>query len=253
MQLVTIPLDAIDVPERLRDVKQDRVQELAVSIRENGLIQPIEVRPSSDAGRYLLNVGAHRHAVARALEWTEIPALVFDGSPDEARLREIDENLYRHELSPFDQAAFLAERRRIYERVFGAVKPGKPNTHKLRQLNFFDDVTQRFGLPKSAVFRALARFRRIDPAAWKAMRGTSLAEKGVVLDALARLAPETQVKVVSFLLAGRVKSVAHAVALLRGAGAPSDADRQFASLTAAWKRAGKAARARFMTFLKTEE
>lgn len=251
MQLVTIRPDAIDIPPRLRDINPDRVKELAISMGENGQIQPIEVRPGEIEGRYWLNVGAHRLTVARMLGWTEIAATVFTGTADEARLREIDENLYRHELSPLDQAAFLAERREIYERVFGAVTRGKPKTHKLRQLSFFDDVTERFGLPKSAVFRALARIRRIDPAAWKALRGTKFAEKGVILDGLARLDPLVQRQVVDLLLGKRAGNVAGAIALLHGTDARIEAEKQFAALQAAWRRAGKTARARFTTFLKS--
>lgn len=252
MQLVTIPIDEIEVPPRLREIDQGRAQELAVSMREAGLIQPIVVMPPTN-GRYLLNVGAHRLTAARLLGWQDIQALVIDGSVDEVRLREIDENLYRRELSPFDQAAFLAERRDIYERIFGTVqRGGKRSKGKSAQSSFFDDVTARFGLQRRDVTRALARIRGIDPAAWKALRGTKFAEKGVILDGLARLDPVVQRQVVDLLLGKEARSVAGAIALLHGTDARIEAEKEFAALQTKWRQAGKAARARFLTFLKSD-
>lgn len=249
MRLVTIPLALIDADDRLRDVDPARVDELALSIEERGeLLQPIEVRPVGE--RFRLTLGGHRLAAMRKLKWAEAPALLFEGTEDEARLREIDENLYRRELSPLDRAVFLAERLAIYERTFGSLQRGRKKLGKSAQLNFFDDVALKFGLNRRDVSRSLARIKRIDGAAWKALRGTKFAEIGTILDALARLDGLVQRHVVELLLAGRARNVPAAVRIIHGKTEDVD-ERQFEALVAAWKRAGKAARKRFVVFLES--
>jgi ParB family chromosome partitioning protein len=254
MRLVTLPLASIDADDRLRDVDPGRVDELALSMDERGLLQPIEVREAGE--RYRLVMGAHRLAAARKNKWTEISALLFEGTADEARLREIDENLYRRELSELDKAVFIAERLAIYERAFGEVKRGGgPRGPKgkfaLRsaQRSFYDDVALKFGLNRRDVTRSLTRIGRIDAAAWKALRGTKFAEVGLVLDALARLEAPMQRQVVDLLLAGRARNVPVAVRIIHGKIEDVD-ERQFDALVAAWRRSGQVARRRFLAFVE---
>src|ERR1700733_2056722 len=112
VEAINPTLDEIEVPaDRLRDTDADKVKELVVSFRERGQLQNIEVLPANAAGQYVLNIGLHRLLAARVLGWERTGAQIFNGTPQEARLREIDENLYRAELNPLDQAVFLAERR----------------------------------------------------------------------------------------------------------------------------------------------
>jgi len=247
-----VDLDRIDVPpNRIRDADPDKVDELKVSLVEIGQLQPIEVMPNGD--RYNLNIGLHRFLAAKGIGWTQIEAKVFDGTQAQARLREIDENLYRAELTPYDQAAFLAERRVIYEALNGDVKPGRPkNGAKLAQLSFFDDVTGKFGLPKRTIKRALFRWNKITREAWQQLRGSAIAKNGNQLDALARIAPVHQVRVIDLLLQDHAKTVADALARVRG-DRPVSADpdeQQLQRLATAWTKAGRNARRQFLEFLR---
>ncbi|MCW8305591.1 ParB N-terminal domain-containing protein [Acidiphilium sp. PA] len=112
--VLTVPMSQIEVSDRLRIVDQAEVQKLAVSISKTKQISPVEVRAIAP-GQYRLVAGAYRIAAIKSLGQTQVRAVLFEGNDDEARLREIDENLYRQELSPFDQAEFLAERRIVWE------------------------------------------------------------------------------------------------------------------------------------------
>ena len=254
---VNVPLSKIDVPpNRIREADPEKVDELTVSLAEIGQLQPIELRPADD-GRYLLNIGLHRLLATQRLGRTEIEAKIFDGSEAQARLREIDENLYRAELTPYDQAAFLAERRAIYEALNGPVKAGRPpqddNSRKLRQLSFFDDVTGKFGLSRGTVERALKRWHKIYREAWQQIRGTPLAKNGSQLDALARVPTTQQGRVVDLLLQNEVKTVADAIARIRGdriAAADPD-EEQFNRLLTVWTKATNPnARKRFLQYLQ---
>jgi hypothetical protein len=110
-KIVNVGLDGINVsPERLRVLRPKNVDELAGSIKANGLLQPIVLRPRGTAG-YWLVAGHHRLEAARKLKWEAIAAIIFDGmDADEAELAEIDENLIRAELSPIERALHVTSR-----------------------------------------------------------------------------------------------------------------------------------------------
>lgn len=102
--VATLPIDLIDPnPLQPRRVFQsDRLEELAQSIRANGIIQPLVVRRTGD--RYQLVAGERRWRAARLAAMPEVPAIVQD-FPDD-RLLEITliENIQREDLNPIETA-----------------------------------------------------------------------------------------------------------------------------------------------------
>jgi len=79
------------------------LDELAQSIRSQGVVQPILVRPS-EGGRYEIIAGERRWLAARRAGLTEIPALVRD-VPDQATLAlALIENIQREDLNPLEEA-----------------------------------------------------------------------------------------------------------------------------------------------------
>lgn len=260
---IYIPLDRIHIGERLRSIDPDYVAFLAASIAERGLLQAIRVREADAEGLYRLTAGAHRLAAAKQLGWIEIEAVVETVDDVEARLREIDENLFRRELSDLDRAAHLAERKALYEALHPATKHG--GARRAKQVDKTDDLIARFTaevaeklrISERSVQRAIARHANIAPDVRARIATSWLATKGSALDALARLAPEEQRAVVARLLSddpGRPTSIPTALALVRGtvAGPRSDEDDELAALMRAWRRAGARARDRFVDFLVAE-
>lgn len=109
---------AISIEDRLRPVLDDaKVEAIAESLAIIGLTSPILIRCADRADSYTLVAGTHRLEAARRLGWEFIDARIVQGPLDQMRLMEIDENLARAELTPLDRARFLAERKRIYERL----------------------------------------------------------------------------------------------------------------------------------------
>ena len=82
----------------------DALQELADSIKANGVVQPIVVRPAEESGRYVLILGERRLHASKKAEKTHIPALVRRVSEQQAAEMTIIENLQREDLSPLEQA-----------------------------------------------------------------------------------------------------------------------------------------------------
>lgn len=102
---------AIDLLQRgkyqpRKTIKQEAVQELADSIRAQGVIQPIVVR-SIGQGRYEIIAGERRWRAAQLAGLTEIPALIKD-IPDETALAiALIENIQRENLNPLEEAMAL--------------------------------------------------------------------------------------------------------------------------------------------------
>jgi len=105
---------------RPRAIRHDLVDQLAESMKKRGLLQPITVRPRSDAG-YSLVIGWHRFETAKLLGWSTIAATVID---DEAELAGIDENLIRGALSPAERALHILRRKELYEKLHPETRHG---------------------------------------------------------------------------------------------------------------------------------
>ena len=90
-----------------QDFDEDALEELAASIREVGLLQPIVVRSvgDSNSGDYELIMGERRWRAAQLAELAEIPAIVRE-TADDAMLRDaLLENLHRAQLHALEEGA----------------------------------------------------------------------------------------------------------------------------------------------------
>ncbi|MGD8870941.1 MAG: ParB/RepB/Spo0J family partition protein, partial [Gemmatimonadota bacterium] len=102
-----MPLSAI-VASQLqprRVFSDEELDELAASIRENGLLQPLVVRPVADAeDRFELVVGERRFRAVTRLGWADVPVLVRDATDETLLVLALVENLQREALNPLEEA-----------------------------------------------------------------------------------------------------------------------------------------------------
>jgi ParB family chromosome partitioning protein len=82
----------------------DKLEELSDSIKANGVVQPIMVRPGDEQGRYILVLGERRLLASKKAGKTHIPALLRRVSLQQAAEMTIIENLQREDLSAIEQA-----------------------------------------------------------------------------------------------------------------------------------------------------
>ena len=80
------------------------LEELAASIKAQGLIQPISVRPVS-TGRYEIIAGERRWRAAQIAGLAEVPVLIRDIPDDAALAMSLIENIQREDLNPLEEAA----------------------------------------------------------------------------------------------------------------------------------------------------
>lgn len=90
-----------DQPRKYFDT--EALEELADSIRENGLLQPILVREYG-AGRYQIIAGERRFRASKLAGLEEIPAIVLDKDDKSAAQIALIENVQREDLNPIEEA-----------------------------------------------------------------------------------------------------------------------------------------------------
>ena len=144
--LAHVPVDQIHPNPRQPRKRFDHeaTAGLAESIRAQGIIQPVVLRPRA-AGGYELIAGERRWRAAKEASVATLPALVRDAADRDALLLGLVENVAREELSPIEEArayALLTDEfglalGEIAERV-GSSKPAVSN--RLRLLELSDDV-----------------------------------------------------------------------------------------------------------------
>jgi len=86
-----------------KEFSKEKIQELAQSIKENGLIQPIIVRQSPVVG-YEILAGERRYRASIAAGLSEIPVIIKKLSDQDMMIHSIIENLQREDLNPIEEA-----------------------------------------------------------------------------------------------------------------------------------------------------
>ncbi|RTR05666.1 ParB/RepB/Spo0J family partition protein [Halomonas nitroreducens] len=89
-----------------RDIQPEALEELADSIRAQGVMQPIVVRPTGDQ-RYEIIAGERRWRAAQLAELDVIPAVVREVSDEVALALALIENIQRENLNPIEEAMAL--------------------------------------------------------------------------------------------------------------------------------------------------
>jgi len=151
-------------PDQPRKVFADaELDELAASIREKGLIQPLLVRPGAAGGEYEIVAGERRWRAAQRAGLHELPVVIRNLADAEVLEIGIIENVQRVDLNPIEEAMAYRTLMELFDRTQEAVAEvvGKSRPHIaniLRLLNL-PDVVQGYvlkGLLSSGHARALA-------------------------------------------------------------------------------------------------
>jgi ParB family chromosome partitioning protein len=123
------------------DMSQESLDELAESIKAQGLVQPIIVRPIDDS-RYEIIAGERRWRASKQAGLTEIPAVVRDVSDRNAIAMALIENIQRENLNPMEEANALHRLREEFElthqeaaQAVGRSRASVSNLLRLRNLN----------------------------------------------------------------------------------------------------------------------
>ncbi len=155
-----IALDRIepDPDQPRRSFDPERLEELAASIRQQGVLQPIAVRYDAARDRYVIIHGERRWRAAQLAGLTSIPALVREVSDEQRLIQQLMENILREDLNALDRAAAL---RRLKQQLGDAP---------------WEQVAEVVGIKRSRLFQLLATEKLPDPVQ-DAIRAGRLSEK----------------------------------------------------------------------------
>ena len=129
-----------------RRINEERIEELAASIRAQGLLEPVIVRPRTEGG-YEIVAGERRWRAAQRAGLETIPALVRELDDRQAVAIALIENIQREDLNPLEEAAalkrLLAEYEMTHEEIADAVGRSRAAvSNLLRLLNLTPEVRQ---------------------------------------------------------------------------------------------------------------
>ena len=152
-QLAELPVDAIHANPRQprRRFEPEATSGLASSIKQQGLLQPVVVRPRQ-AGGYELIAGERRWRAAREAGIESLPALVREADDRDTLLLALVENVAREQLSPVEEARAYASLVDEFELSLG-------------------DVADRVGRSKSSVSNRLRLLELPEEVLWMVARG----------------------------------------------------------------------------------
>lgn len=160
--VIEIPLEAIERnPYQTRHITLHgsddwpgvTLQELAESIRSNGVIQPVTVRPAKD-GRYALITGERRWQASKVAGKKTVPAIVKHVSDQQAAEMTVIENLQRQDLNCMDESyAFI-----MLSQTFGLTQ---------------DEIGQRVGISRESVSNYM-RLGKLPPDVQQHLRDGAL-------------------------------------------------------------------------------
>ncbi len=278
-----VRLDRIIIRNRLRRATKAAKENLAVSFRENGQLQPILIRPDhTDAhGEWFeLVIGETRCGAAEICEWDTITAEIRVMTDDEARLAEIDENVVRPGLTAHERAVFIQERLKVWAKLnpgrvadggnvesiaaFPEVKRGRPkNSVKLTELigdtpptmGFAAETAADLGLSKSTIERALNIARGLSADVHGLIANTRIAKNEGLLRQVAGVPDKAeQLRVVETLLTEAAPSFSDALVIASGrtpTKAPENpVDVSVKQLSKLWKGASKTHRDAMLHWLQ---
>lgn len=169
-----------------KDFDEQALAELADSITQHGIIQPLLVRPLPDGG-YQLVAGERRWRAARMAGLTEVPVVVRELTEDEAMALALIENLQREDLNPMEEAVGLQtlmesctlSQEEAAEKV-GKSRPAVANALRLLKLPEAVSNLVRAGQVSAGHARALLSFEDesvlIETAALIVKKGLSVRE-----------------------------------------------------------------------------
>ena len=135
----TLPVTALQPGKYQPRTRMDpgSLEELAASIKAQGLIQPISVRPVS-GGRYEIIAGERRWRASQIAGLSEVPVLIREIPDDAALAMSLIENIQREDLNPLEEAAgvqrLIDEFAMTHQEAADAVGRSRPATTNLLRL-----------------------------------------------------------------------------------------------------------------------
>jgi len=212
-QSIDVRIDKIKVGERMRSLDMAEVCELADSINQVGLMNPITINKD-----YRLIAGHHRLEAYKRLGLDTILAIVLDVDKLTAKLAEIDENLKRNDLTALEEGEHLLKREKLLEDIGQRAPDHRPKKgEESSPLETTADIAKQVGLSERIAQQRKQIARDLAPEVKDMIRDTDVANRKTELLKLSRIDTETQKEVVARVVTGEADDVEEARRQLKNA------------------------------------
>jgi len=203
-EVIEIDVSKIRTRFRLRTPDENKIKELADSIKLTSLINPITI----DQNHFLI-AGFHRWSAYKVLGYKFIPAIIKDVSNFQSELMEIDENLKRNELNHIEVAEHIIRREQLLEELGVRMKRGG-NQYSTGFITT-TELAAQLGV-SNRIYRLKRQPAEIHPDVKEELKYTHFADNLMDMVKLSREPDQIQIKVGTLLTTGKYRTYKRAVA-----------------------------------------
>ena len=221
-----VPIGKIQIKEGRRSLDAGHVKELADSIRELGLLNPLTIDRD-----YVLIAGLHRLEAVKALGWEDVECTVssLEGLAEE--LAEIDENIVRSDISTLEYGEILLRRKEIYETLHPETKEGIAQAISMNRTlgnnvsdkmsvtskSFVQDTAEKLGVVPRTIERQIQTAKNLTAETKEIIKKSDQKISKEAALKLSRLGPEQQKEAAALLAAKEIRTVDEYTAKVKGA------------------------------------
>lgn len=221
-----VPVGKIQIREGRRSLDAGHVKELADSIQELGLLNPLTIDRY-----YVLIAGLHRLEAVKALGWEDVECTVSSLEGLAAELAEIDENIVRSDISTLEYGEILLRRKEIYETLHPETKEGIAQAISMNRTlgnnvsdkmsvtskSFVQDTAEKLGVVPRTIERQIQTAKNLTPETKEIIKKSDQKISKKAALKLSRLEPEQQKEAAALLAAKEIRTVDEYTAKVKGA------------------------------------
>ena len=206
-RLQVVDVNVLDIRSRirLRTPDENKIKELADSIKTCSLMHPITI----DTDNYIV-AGFHRWSAFKLLGYETIPCIVSDTSALNNKIKEIDENLKRNEIDHLETGIHIRERENILEQLGKRMKRGGNQYSK--GLITTTELAEQVGM-SNKMYRNKRQCGEMHPEVLDLLIGTEWAKNLMDMVKLSGQSDELQRKVADLLVSGQCRTFKRAFAV----------------------------------------
>ena len=199
MKIINTPLDQINIKVRFRQPSENKVNEIADSIAQVGLLSPIGIDTSKN-----LIFGMHRFLAYQKLGKKTIPSIIQESDPKMNELKELVENYDRNDLDLIQLSDHLVKREQLLKDL-GLMFVENTNPYDRGNKMSVPELAQSLGFTKRS-YQVRKQVSKIDPDVKIMLSGTEFANNLTYLLKLSTEDPSIQKDIAKLLLSGKCKT-----------------------------------------------
>lgn len=258
-QIFEVPIELIEIGERLRPVDPAWAADLGKIMLVEGQHDPIKICRLPGKANFRLVIGGHRLEGRRLTAQATVKAVFMSADALDRRAAEISESLFRRDLEPIDAATFVAELIHVQKVKAGIdpLKDGRSISAKARWAQALNqdakdatdivsvafgltaDVADQLGLTERTIRRHLELHRGLRPDVVAQLRGHPIAKNAGQLRALAKMAEADQRQAAILIFEGKAKGASDALAILRQTPKPNEQAKHLSAFLGSFSRMGQ--------------